>query len=143
VNNCTKLLLLVLLVKPVSGLGQQQPVSKLESLVAAAQQAQAANDYATAANAYNQAVRIRADMPELWANLGLMQQESGDISSAILSFQRANQLNPSLYVPNLFLGIDYQRTGKAPKAIPFLIKAEKLNKTDPQTPLALGRAYFA
>lgn len=142
-NNCTKLLLLVLLVKPVSGLGQQQPVSKLESLVAAAQQAQAANDYATAANAYNQAVRIRADMPELWANLGLMQQESGDISSAILSFQRANQLNPSLYVPNLFLGIDYQRTGKAPKAIPFLIKAEKLNKTDPQTPLALGRAYFA
>ncbi|MFY9856322.1 MAG: hypothetical protein WAK26_20850, partial [Terracidiphilus sp.] len=66
-NNCTKLLLLVLLVKPVVGLGQQQPASMLESLVAAAQQAQAANDYATAANAYKQAVRIRADMPELWA----------------------------------------------------------------------------
>jgi tetratricopeptide (TPR) repeat protein len=143
VNNSTKLLLLVLLVKPVLGLGQQQPASRLESLVAAAQQAQAANDYAAAANAYKQAVRIRADMPELWANLGLMQQETGDISSAILSFQHANQLNPSLYVPNLFLGIDYQRTGKALKAIPFLIKAEKINKTDPQTPLALGRAYFA
>ena len=26
---------------------------------------------------------------------------------------------------------------------PFLIKAEKLNKTDPQAPLALGRAYYA
>jgi tetratricopeptide (TPR) repeat protein len=143
VNNCTKLLLLVLLVKPVSGHGQQQPASRFESLVAAAQQAQATNDYAAAANAYKQAVRIRADMPELWANLGLMQQETGDIPSAILSFQHANQLNPSLYVPNLFLGIDYQHTGKALEAIPFLIKAEKLNKTDPQTPLALGRAYYA
>jgi len=143
VNHCTKLLLLVLLVKPVIGLGQQQPASGFESLVAAAQQAQAANDYAAAANAYKQAVRIRADMPELWANLGLMQQETGDITSAILSFQHANQLNPSLYVPNLFLGIDYQRTGKTLKAIPFLIKAEKLNKTDPQAPLALGRAYYA
>jgi len=137
------LLLLVLLVKPVSGLGQQQPALTFDSLVAAAQEAQATNDYAAAANAYKQAVRIRADMPELWANLGLMQQETGDISSAILSFQHANQLNPSLYVPNLFLGMDYQRTGKALKAIPFLIKAERLNKTDPQAPLALGRAYYA
>jgi tetratricopeptide (TPR) repeat protein len=135
--------MLVLLVKPVSGLGQQQPASRFESLVAAAQQAEAANDYAGAANAYKQAVRIRADMPELWANLGLMQQETGDISSAILSFQHANHLNPSLYVPNLFLGIDFVRTGKAAESIPFLLKAEKSNKTDPQTPLALGRAYYA
>lgn len=142
-NNSTKLLLLVLLVKPVVGLGQQQPDSRLESLVAAAQQAQATKDYAAAANAYKQAVRIRTDMPELWANLGLMQQETGDISSAILSFQRANQINPSLYVPDLFLGIDFVRSGKAAEAIPFLIKAEKLNKTDPQAPLALGRAYYA
>ncbi len=82
-------------------------------------------------------------MPELWANLGLMQQEAGDIASAVPSFQQANHLNPSLYVPNLFLGNDYVRTGKAPEAIPFLTKAEKTNKTDPQAPLALGRAYYA
>lgn len=82
-------------------------------------------------------------MPELWANLGLMQQQAGDIASAILSFLQANHLNPSLYVPNLFLGNDYVRTGKAPEAVPFLIKAEKANMTDPQAPLALGRAYYA
>ena len=82
-------------------------------------------------------------MPELWANLGLMQQEAGDIASAVPSFQQANHLNPSLYVPNLFLGNDYVRTGKAPEAISFLTKAEKTNKTDPQAPLALGRAYYA
>lgn len=136
------LILLALLTKPVFGLGQQAPTSKLESLVAAAQQAQAANDFATAVNEYKQAVRIQPDMPELWANLGLMEHQAGDIPSAIQSFQQANHLNPALYVPNLFLGIDLVRIGKAPEAIPFLTKAEKINKTDPQTPLALGRAYF-
>ncbi|MGA9671989.1 MAG: tetratricopeptide repeat protein [Terracidiphilus sp.] len=142
-NSCCKLLVLVLLVKPISGPGQQQPAAKFESLVAVAQQAQAAKDYVSAANAYKQAVKIQPAMPELWANLGLMEQEAGDIPAAILSFQQANRLKPSLYVPNLFLGIDYQRTGKAAAAIPFLTKAEKINQTDPQTPLALGRAYFA
>jgi tetratricopeptide (TPR) repeat protein len=146
VNNRFKsifLILLVLLVKPLPGPGQQAPTPTLESLVAAARQAEAAHDYAAAATAYRQAVRIEPNMPELWANLGLMQQEAGDIASAIPSFQQANHLNPSLYVPDLFLGIDLLRTGKARDAIPFLMKAEKINKTDPQTPLALGRAYYA
>ena len=137
------LLMLVLLVKPVTGLGQQSPAPTLESLVAAAQQAQALNDFAAAEKAYTQALRIEPSMPELWANLGLMQQEAGDIAAAIPSFQRANHLNPSLYVPNLFLGIDFLHTGKAAEAIPFLSKAEKINKNDPQAPLALGRAYYA
>jgi tetratricopeptide (TPR) repeat protein len=143
VNNCFKLLWLVLLVKPVPGLGQEAPASRLESLVATAQQAQAANDYAAAADAYKQAVRIEPNMPELWANLGLMEQQTGDTPGALQSFLHANRINPSLYVPNLFLGIDLVHTGKAPEAIPFLSKAEKINKTDPQAPLALGRAYYA
>ena len=136
-------ILLTLLVKPLAGLGQQAPAPTLESLVAVAQQAQATQDYAAAEKAYKQAVRIDPSMPELWANLGLMQQEAGDITSAIPSFQQANHLNPSLYVPNLFLGNDYLRTGKAQEAIPFLTKAERINKTDPQAPYALGRAYYA
>ena len=144
-NNRFKLLLilLALLVKPEPGFGQQPPASTLELLVATAQQAQVAHDYAAAEKAYKQAVRIEPSMPELWANLGLMQQETGNIASAIPSFQQANRLNPSLYVPDLFLGIDFVSTGKAQQAIPFLIKAEKINKTDLQTPLALGRAYYA
>jgi tetratricopeptide (TPR) repeat protein len=134
---------LVLLAESVFGFGQQPPASRLELLVAEAQQAQAAHDYAAAEKAYKQALRIEPSMPELWANLGLMQQEAGDIAAAVPSFQKANHLNPSLYVPNLFLGNDYMRTGKAPEAILFLTKAEKTNKTDPQAPLALGRAYYA
>ena len=132
----------VLLAMSVFGLGQQQPASTLESIVAAAQQAEAAHDFGAAEKAYKQAVRIEPSMPELWANLGLMQQEAGEIASAIPSFQQANHLNPSLYVPNLFLGNDYLHTGNAQEAISFLVKAERINKTDPQAPLALGRAYY-
>ncbi len=142
-NHCIKLLLLVLLVKSVHGLGQQQRPSHLESLVAAAQQAQGAHDFVAAASAYKEALRIEPNMAELWANLGLVQHQAGDYPNAILCFLRANHLNASLYVPNLFLGIDYLRVSQAPKAIPFLLQAEKNNRTDPQAPLALGRAYRA
>ena len=144
-NKCFQALpiLLVLLVKPIPGLGQQPAAPTFESLVAEAQQAQAAHDYAAAVKAYQQAVRLEPNMPELWSNLGLMQQETGDIASAIPSFQQANRLNPSLFVPNLFLGNDYLRSGKAQEAIPFLIKAERTNKSDPQAALALGHAYYA
>ena len=137
------LIVSALLAWPWNGLGQQASTSRLESLVAAAQRAQDGHDYTTAVADYKEAVRIEPKMPELWANLGLMQQQAGDIPAAILSFHQSNALNPDLYVPNLFLGIDFERTGKAAQAIPFLAKAERINKTDPQTPLALGRAYFA
>jgi tetratricopeptide (TPR) repeat protein len=142
-NKSITFLVLALLVKSAFGFGQQQRANEFESLVTAAQKAQAGHDLGAAVNDYKQAVRIRADMPELWANLGLLQHQVEDYPGAILSFQQANRLNPNLYVPNLFLGIGYARMGKAPEAIPFLVKAGKINKTDPQAPLALGRAYFA
>ena len=137
------MLLLVLLAAPLTGFGQQGPTSKFDSLVAAAQQAQAARDYGAAVNAYKEATRIEPNMAELWANLGLMEQQAGDIPEALQSLVHANHLNPSLYVPNLFIGIDNVRIGNAAQAIPFLLNAEKTNKNDPQAPLALGRAYIS
>jgi tetratricopeptide (TPR) repeat protein len=143
VKNClTPLLLLALLTGPLAGFGQQ-PDSSFDLLIQAARQAQTAKDYATAVNAYRQAVRIQPNMAELWANLGVMEEETGDFADSLPSFQHANRLNPSLYVPNLFLGIDYVRAGKSKEAIPFLSKAEKSNATDPQPRISLGRAYTA
>ena len=136
-------LALVLLVGSLRGAAQRSPAASLESLLAVAQKAQASSDFAAAARDYREAVKLSPGMAELWANLGLMQHESGNLSGAIVSFQHANRLNASLYVPNLFLGIDLARTGKAGEAIPFLIKAVKTRPSDPQAALALGRAYVA
>jgi cytochrome c-type biogenesis protein CcmH/NrfG len=140
-KNCFELLLMVLLVTPLFGFGPKDQNATLESLLATAQQAQAGSDYAAAAHAYKQAVKIRPDVPELWANLGLMEHETANYADAIQSFQHAYQLKPSLYVPNLFLGIDLTHTGKAKEALPFLLSAEKINDADSQPHLALGRAY--
>jgi tetratricopeptide (TPR) repeat protein len=138
-KSCFKALTLFLLATPLSGFGQQE--ATLESLLATAQQAQTSSDYAAAANAYKQAVKLRPDVPELWANLGLMEHETANYADAIQSFQHAYQLKPSLYVPNLFLGIDFVHAGKAKEALPFLLAAEKINDGDAQPHLALGRAY--
>lgn len=141
VRNRLPFSLLLLLVNPLFGFAQQEQKVTLESLLAAAQQAQAGSDYVAAAKAYKQAVVIRPDVPELWANLGLMEHENANYTGAIESFQHAYKLKPSLYVPNLFLGIDLTHTGKAREAIPFLLTAEKIKDTDSQPHLALGRAY--
>lgn len=136
-----KLLLLVLLAMPLKAYSQQDQDAAFNSLVGAAQQAQAGNDYASAASNYRKAVKLRSDIPELWANLGLMQHQASDFNAAIQSFEHALRLKPSLYVPNLFLGIDSLRIGNVDKAIPYLMKAETMNATDPLPPATLGRAY--
>jgi tetratricopeptide (TPR) repeat protein len=136
-----KLLLLLLLVMSKPGLGQQTQDTAFESLVAAAQKAQVANDFAASANSYKQAVKLRQNIPELWANLGLMQHESQDYAGAVQSFRQALRLKPSLYVPQLFLGVDSMRMGNANEAIPYLLKAETMNNKDSLPPLTLGRAY--
>jgi tetratricopeptide (TPR) repeat protein len=121
--------------------GQQDQPSDLASLLAAAQQAQASSNYTAAIADYEQATKLRPDIPELQANLGLMQHEAGHYPEAIQSFEKALRLKPSLYVPTLFLGVDYVQTGKAKEAIPLLVKAEKINAADPLPSVTLGRAY--
>lgn len=133
-------LLLIFLLAGVA-YGQQDSSLDLASLVNAAQQAQAANNYTAAAGYYQDAIKLRPDIPELRANLGLMQHEAGDYPKAILSFQQALHQKPALYVPNLFLGIDYLRTGKVKEALPLLLKAKAMKADDPLPSLTLGKAY--
>ncbi|MGP8175222.1 MAG: tetratricopeptide repeat protein [Terracidiphilus sp.] len=113
----------------------------LQSFLAAAQQAAARRDFLAAADSYRRAIEVSPQVAELWANLGLMQHEMGNFDEAIKSLTEAARLNPSLYVPQLFLGIDNLKLKRAETAIPFLQKAEKLNPADPEAPITLGRAF--
>ena len=52
-------------------------------------------------------------------------------------------MNPALFVPNLFLGLDLLQLNRPREAAPYLLAAEKLKPDDPQPALALGRTFHA
>lgn len=124
-------------------LAEPDAPAKLESLLAAAQRAQARSDYRAAADAYREALSIRPDLAELWSNLGVMRYESQDYPQAEEAFRRALSINKSLFVPNLFLGLDLLDSKRPREAVGYLLAAQKLNGQDTQAILALGRAFHA
>ena len=70
-----------------------------------------------------------------------MYYQSGKDEQAVEAFRQAIHLNPTLFVPNLFVGLDYVKLKRFSEAIPYLKQAARLNATDIQAQLALGQAY--
>jgi tetratricopeptide (TPR) repeat protein len=132
------LLLLFLLIPLKHAFGQ----GDFESYLADAVKAQSANDIRGAISAYQKALSLRQDAPEVWANLGLMQHLAGDQSDALKSFTKANQLQPKLFVPLLFLGIENLQLGNKIEAVHYLSIARQLHPNDHEVYLNLGNAYF-
>jgi tetratricopeptide (TPR) repeat protein len=121
-----------------SAFGQSDFESHLEDAV----KAQSAGDIPAAIAAYQSAVAIRQDVPEVWANLGLMQHQVGDAAGALVSFKAANKLQPKLFVPILFLGLENLQLGNQTEAVRFLLMARQLHPNDLEIYMSLGRAYF-
>jgi tetratricopeptide (TPR) repeat protein len=124
-------------------MGQTGGSDDLRTILEQAQQAEQKGDYAAAVDAYERALQAHPEIPELWANLGVMQHELRDYADAVVTLQRARNLKPELFVPNLFLGLDYVKIGQPEKAVAYLLVAKKLQPSDPQVPMALARAQFA
>lgn len=136
-----RILLSIVLTGCMPALAQTNHDARLESLLAEAHQAQVNRDYGAASAAYGKALAIRPDLAELWSNFGLMQYESHKYSRAEQAFRRALGINKSLFVPNLFLGLDLLESKRPREALGYLLAAEKLNPQDTQVLLALGRAF--
>ncbi len=117
--------------------------SRLADISSQAQAAQQKGDYRTAADRYQEIVKLRPDVAEAWANLGLMHQFLGEYPQADHNFQVALSKNPRLYVPNLFLGLNQLRMRQPAEALRFLKIAENLNPGDEQTAMGMARAYQA
>ena len=113
-----------------------------ESYLADAVNAQSSGNISAAIAAYQNALAIRRDIPEVWANLGLMQYQTGDHAAALSSFKTAHQLQPKLFVPLLFLGIESLQLKNKADAIRYLSMARQLRPNDPEVHMNLGRAYF-
>jgi tetratricopeptide (TPR) repeat protein len=116
--------------------------NEFESHLTDAVHAQSAGNLPAAIAAYQSALAIRRDVPEVWANLGLMQHQIGDTSGALQSFKTANQLQPKLFVPLLFLGIENLQLENRSEAIRYLTLARQQRPNDREVYMNLGRAYF-
>jgi tetratricopeptide (TPR) repeat protein len=126
-----------------AGVASAQQPAQLESLLASAQQAQASGDFQSAAGFYRKAIEIDPAIPELRANLGLMYYQTGKDQQAINAFLQAIRLEPGLFVPNFFLGLDYLKLKRFNEAVPYLKRAALSKPADPEVQMALGRAYAA
>ncbi len=116
---------------------------QLNQIFSKAKTAQVQGDYATAAARYEEIVKLRPELAEAWANLGLMHQFSGDYAQAYHDFQVALSRKPRLYVPNLFIGLDLLREHKPDEALRYLKLAVQIEPQDEQGAMALAQANQA
>ncbi len=114
---------------------------RLAELFSQAKIAQQQGDYRTAANCYQEIVKLRPEVPEAWANLGLMHQFLGEQPQANRAFEISLSKNPRLYVPNLFLGLNHLQAQRPTIALRYLKAAEALSPSDEQAAMGLARAY--
>jgi tetratricopeptide (TPR) repeat protein len=113
-----------------------------DTRLAEAVNAQSAGNIPGAIASYQSALAIKRNIPEVWANLGLMQHQAGDYAAALSSFKTAYQLQPKLFVPLLFLGIENLQLNNKTDALHYLSMARQLHPNDPEIYMNLGRAYF-
>ena len=123
-------------------LGKAFGQTDYETHLAEAVNAQSGGDISGAIVAYQSALAVRRDVPEVWANLGLMQHQAGDYAGALSSFKTAYHLQPKLFVPLLFLGIENLHLDNKTDAVRYLSMARQLHPDDPEIYMNLGRAYF-
>ena len=123
-------------------MGEALGQTDYESHLADAVNAQSSGNISAAIVSYQNALAIRRDVPEVWANLGLMQHQARDHAGALSSFKTAYQLQPKLFVPLLFLGIENLQLNDRAEAVRYLSMARQLRPNDPEVYMNLGRAYF-
>src|SRR5215472_1348037 len=130
---CLALILLIPLLESTllmaPGFGQQVlgTEAHLRDLTLTAKAAQERRDYRSAAAAYEEILRLRPELAEGWANLGLMHEFMENYPQADHDFQVALSRDSQLYVPNLFLGLNLLRSHQPREAIRYLKRAQNLN----------------
>ena len=105
--------------------------------------AQAAGNYAQAAQLYLKLIVSGADSPEVRSNCGIMLHLAGRNREAREQFRIALRQNPALASANLFAGLTEFDLGDVKAALPYLKRAQELDPSRPAPLLALGKAYVS
>jgi tetratricopeptide (TPR) repeat protein len=99
----------------------------------------AVGNWSLAAEAFQNAIDLRADYAEAWAWLGEAKQQQGQDGS--LEIKRAVALNPNSAMVESLYGLYLQRQKQPKQALAAIQKAAALEPGNPGWQMALGEAY--
>ena len=126
---------------PIS-LWAQDADSEAAQHFAAAHQAQDAGNFDLAAQEYLAVIRLRPEVAEAYASLGLVYNAQGKFAESARTLGKAEKLKPGLPGVSLYLGIDYEKQRQAGLAVPHLIEAVRLEPINRQAHTWLARALW-
>jgi tetratricopeptide (TPR) repeat protein len=109
---------------------------------AAAHQAQDAGNLDLAAQEYLAVIRLRPDVAEAYASLGLVYNAQGKYLESARVLGKAEKLKPALPGVSLYLGIDYEKQRQANLAVPQLVEAVRLEPSNKDAHTWLARALW-
>jgi len=125
-----------------------QPVAitpEVRELIQAARQAEQAQDYASASEAYKKVLERLPQWALIRQSLALTYHLRGLYPQAIEHFEKALALDDALWGAYLFLGMDYYKTNQFKRAIPALKRSLELNpeRTEAEARFWLGLSHAA
>ncbi len=109
---------------------------------AAARQAQDAGNLDLAAQEYSAVTRLLPEVAEAYASLGMVLNAQGKFAESQKALSKAAKLKPGLPGVSLYLGIDYERQRESALAVPHLAEAVRVEPTNKQAHIWLGRALW-
>ncbi len=86
-----------------------------------------------AAAELSQAVALRPDLAEAWADLGLARKSLLDEDGAFAAYRRAVELAPDNAISQYRLGVEYMNRGDVPSAVRHLQESYRLNPENQST----------
>ena len=101
----------------------QQATPSPKSFLEEARRAEQAKDFSLAGRYYSRYLAAHPEQAEVWQRLGLIRYLSKRYEEAVPPFERALQLDPTLWGSSVFLGISYYRVGRFRDALPSLRNA--------------------
>src|SRR6202453_4349047 len=109
---------------------------------AAAHQAQDAGNFDLAAKEYLAVIRLRPEVGEASASLGLVYNAQGKFVESARALAKAQKLKPALPGVSLYLGIDYEKQRQANLAVSQLVEAVRLEPSNKEAHTWLARALW-
>ncbi len=134
-------LLILVFISCAAGLSAQTTDEKAGNHFQLARAAEKSGDYQKAESEYKEVLKLKPEVPEVYANLGLVEYLLGRDEDAIATFRQALKRNPDLMAASLFLGMAYLRINQYAKSVEPLERAIALNPKELKAYTNLGVSY--